>query len=99
MNLRLQCKCIDPDNQGDAPVACEKPGYKGDGRCDDVNNNEACAYDGGDCCPKSVKGGTIKTKYCEEVGVARLLILALKKQLLVMKLVPMPCMKHFGNRH
>ena len=29
---------------------CESPQYKGDGQCDDNNNNENCEYDGGDCC-------------------------------------------------
>ena len=27
--------------------------YIGDGYCDDDNNNEACQYDGGDCCDNS----------------------------------------------
>ena len=27
----------------------------GDGFCDDVNNNEACGYDDGDCCGLSMK--------------------------------------------
>ena len=27
----------------------------GDGFCDDVNNNEACDYDDGDCCGLSMK--------------------------------------------
>ena len=26
-----------------------------DGFCDDINNNEACNYDGGDCCGSSVQ--------------------------------------------
>jgi len=59
-----KCKCIDPDNQG--PPACGLPDYKGDGNCDDENNNKGCAYDGGDCCPKTVKGGEVKTKYCKK---------------------------------
>ena len=25
-----------------------------DGLCDDMNNNEACNYDGGDCCGVSI---------------------------------------------
>ncbi len=29
---------------------CGKALFKGDGYCDDVNNNAACGYDGGDCC-------------------------------------------------
>ena len=35
------------------------PGNHGDGWCDDVNNNEACFFDGGDCC-----GGIISPNYC-----------------------------------
>ena len=27
----------------------------GDGFCDDINNNEACDYDSGDCCGLSTK--------------------------------------------
>jgi len=68
-----ECKCIDPANQGeDEPATCAKPQYKGDGNCDDKNNNEACEYDGGDCCAKSVtnnKGvatGVVITKYCND---------------------------------
>merc|ERR1712003_585393 len=60
-----KCKCIDPDNQGAATgPKCGIPDYKGDGNCDDENNNKGCAFDGGDCCPKSVAGGVVKTKYC-----------------------------------
>ena len=40
---------------------CANPGYHGDGWCDDVNNNEACLFDGGDCC-----GGVIDPSYCTE---------------------------------
>merc|ERR1712174_184467 len=53
-----KCKCIDPDNQG--PPACGLPDYKGDGNCDDENNNKGCAYDGGDCC-----GSNVQKKYCK----------------------------------
>ena len=62
----LQCACIDPNNLGDQP--CELPEYKGDGNCDDENNNKGCGYDGGDCCYKTVKGGKVEKKYCKEVG-------------------------------
>merc|ERR1712048_437400 len=55
------CKCVDPDNQ-----VCGAPEYKGDGNCDDENNHKGCAYDGGDCCPKTVKGGTVKKQYCKQ---------------------------------
>ena len=47
-----QCECKDPNHKA---MACGKPGYKGDGFCDDENNNAACAYDEGDCCGDSVK--------------------------------------------
>ena len=29
--------------------------WVGDGFCDDINNNEACDYDDGDCCGLSMK--------------------------------------------
>ena len=29
--------------------------WVGDGFCDDINNNEACNYDNGDCCGLSTK--------------------------------------------
>ena len=64
----LQCKCLDPKNQGGKP-ACALPDYKGDGNCDDENNNKGCAYDGGDCCAKTVKGGQVKKNYCNKVGL------------------------------
>ena len=57
----LQCKCIDPKNQG--KPACGLPQYKGDGNCDDENNNKACGYDGGDCC-----GAKVKKDYCKVVS-------------------------------
>merc|ERR1711934_1271077 len=57
------CKCIDPKNQGGKPT-CGSPQYKGDGNCDDNNNNKGCGYDGGDCCVKSVGGAVVK-KYCK----------------------------------
>merc|ERR1712210_348698 len=31
----------------------------------DGNNNCGCAYDGGDCCAKSVKCGVVKKNYCK----------------------------------
>merc|ERR1719478_1742899 len=58
------CKCIDPKNQG-GKSTCGEPDYKGDGNCDDSNNNKGCGYDGGDCCPKSVKGGKVTKTYCK----------------------------------
>merc|ERR1712032_1649226 len=60
------CKCVDPDNQGKGKLICKLPNYRGDGNCDDENNNKGCGYDGGDCCAKTVTGGQVKTKYCKE---------------------------------
>merc|ERR1711937_211876 len=62
-----QCKCLDPKNKGDSNCkgTCKFPNYKGDGNCDDENNNCGCAYDGGDCCKKTVKGGAVKKSYCK----------------------------------
>ena len=33
---------------------CEVDSWKGDGFCDDGNNNEECKWDGGDCCGDDV---------------------------------------------
>ena len=38
---------------------CEIPAWHADGWCDDINNNEACFFDGGDCC-----GGILNQNYC-----------------------------------
>ena len=32
-----------------------KSEWIGDGFCDDINNNEQCHFDGGDCCGSNVK--------------------------------------------
>ena len=40
---------------------CGSLNWKGDGWCDDENNNAGCEYDGGDCC-----GENVKTTYCQE---------------------------------
>ena len=42
-------------------AGCSYPNYHGDGYCDDQNNNEACLFDGGDCC-----GGVIDPNFCTE---------------------------------
>ena len=31
-------------------IGCGNPGGKGNGFCDDSNNNAGCEFDGGDCC-------------------------------------------------
>ena len=42
-------------------TGCEVPGWHSDGYCDDGNNNEACWFDGGDCC-----GYHVITAFCLE---------------------------------
>merc|ERR1712084_161337 len=65
-----QCKCLDPKNGGKddggdkkkcSDSKCGAANYKGDGNCDDENNNCGCDFDGGDCCLKAV----VK-KYCKK---------------------------------
>ena len=66
-----QCKCLDPDNQGKpTDPTCGLPDYKGDGICDDDNNNKGCEYDGGDCCAKSTSatGDKVNKSFCKEVS-------------------------------
>merc|ERR1712032_1002105 len=62
-----QCKCIDPKNKDDANCKghCKYAAYKGDGNCDDENNNCGCGYDGGDCCKLSL-GKPVNKKYCKK---------------------------------
>ena len=61
-----QCKCLDPNgsNKPKCTAKCGDAAYKGDGHCDDYNNNCGCEYDGGDCCKATVKGGKIKKDFC-----------------------------------
>ena len=40
-------------------TGCSYPSWHADGYCDDENNNEACFFDGGDCC-----GSNVDTQYC-----------------------------------
>merc|ERR1711937_908660 len=44
--------------------SCEHFKYRGDGNCDDGNNNAGCLFDGGDCCAKSLGKDVMKT-YCK----------------------------------
>merc|ERR1712110_824459 len=53
-------KCKDPNYKPSTPT-CGNQQYKGDGNCDDNNNNCGCEYDGGDCC-----GPNVKKAYCKE---------------------------------
>ena len=38
------------------PKDCGDPSFVGDGYCDDANNLESCAFDGGDCCRNDING-------------------------------------------
>ena len=46
-------------------ASCEEvmgiPGWIGDGMCDDMNNNDPCLFDGGDCCLE-----VVVTDYCSD---------------------------------
>ena len=54
-NYCKECKCKDPSKQPkpEPKGKCKKPAWKGDGYCDDMNNNNndtpGCAYDGMYC--------------------------------------------------
>ena len=43
-----------------------KPEWIDDGYCDDINNNEGCEYDGGDCC-----GVYMNKRFCIECECIR----------------------------
>ena len=60
-----ECKCLDPNPVAPKAPACGQEKYKGDGNCDDDNNNAACDFDGGDCCEKSL-GGPVQKDYCKQ---------------------------------
>merc|ERR1719510_2033942 len=51
------CECLDPAKQ--CTGTCGALHWKGDGYCDDNNNNCGCDFDGGDCC-----GSNVNTQYC-----------------------------------
>lgn len=59
-NCKKTCQfCDDFVNvcKGQGQNGCEQTGgeekWKGDNQCDDINNTEACGWDGGDCCDNS----------------------------------------------
>ena len=68
--LKAKKTLSQPKEQSQPKETCWSAQYKGDGNCDDENNNKGCAYDGGDCCPKTVAGGEVSKKYCTKVGHA-----------------------------
>merc|ERR1712179_222498 len=43
---------------------CAVPSWEGDSLCDDINNNEGCNWDGGDCCPPH--SWTFWNLFCED---------------------------------
>ena len=45
------------------PSGCIIPSWANDGYCDDINNDEVCEWDGGDCCGENVN--TIFCSYCD----------------------------------
>ena len=49
-------------------TGCENPSWHADGICDDENNNEACFFDGGDCCGIVVVLGFCNLCQCLEEG-------------------------------
>merc|ERR1711907_268255 len=61
---------LDPGvKDGAGPVVSPQPicgviEYKGDGYCDDENNDAGCDFDGGDCC--TATAGVVNTAYCSE---------------------------------
>ena len=46
-NFCSACECLDPEYTTTTTTNCGSPHWKGDGYCDDNNNNEGCDYDGG----------------------------------------------------
>merc|ERR1712222_139418 len=59
------CKCLDPANaKKKCGGKCKSPGFKGDKRCDDGNNNCGCNWDDGDCCGSS--GDKYQFSYCKK---------------------------------
>ena len=56
---QLRMSALTPS--GGAVGGCGQVDYKGDGSCDDQNNDADCDYDGGDCC-----GADVVTDYCEQ---------------------------------
>merc|ERR1712032_79303 len=65
------CKCLNPtyepkkcDPKKDKnDKKCKAVKWKGDGNCDDANNNCGCQWDGGDCCQEN--GDKFQKAYCK----------------------------------
>ena len=56
------CSCLDPNVVNGE---CAVPEWQGDSFCDDMNNNAACNWDGGDCCA-GTNSNTDKDAYCDD---------------------------------
>ena len=61
-----ECQCADPEDDTCSdtfagPGNCDVLAYRGDGHCDDANNNCGCGWDGGDCCDAPVSA-----LYCDD---------------------------------
>ena len=50
--------CGECNGDGTACAGCAYPTWFADGYCDGSNNDEACGYDGGDCCPGDCVDGS-----------------------------------------
>ena len=62
-----ECKCKDPDNTVKRSITkCSYPVFKGNGKCDDDNNNVECQWDGGDCCGCFVQKGFCTECQCKD---------------------------------
>jgi len=58
-----ECACLEMPETTEAPIECAIPHWVGDNYCDDENNNEACGFDGGDCCDNEMDGWD---NYCQD---------------------------------
>ena len=63
MKIKLKLKEIfnfsEMESSNYCSGTCATVSYKGDGYCDDENNNCGCEWDGGDCC-----GSNVNTQLC-----------------------------------
>jgi len=71
-NCKKTCQlCDDFVNvcKGQGQNGCEQTGgeekWKGDDQCDDINNTEACGWDGGDCCDNSAANWDDNCFFCQ----------------------------------
>ena len=60
-NYCTECLCLEGGGSETTTGGSCNQGWIANGYCDDINNNLACTYDGGDCC-----GSDVNTQYCTE---------------------------------